>query len=232
MEATRIERDALKSNLENTEKDSSYLIEENDNLKKELEKSLRTIETLKRENNELLEKLGILIDRIDSVRKINTEAKKNNRSSVIHNTNHKNYEKEETEYIKEDIKDIPTPDNDKLTNKKENTNITDYEDDPFSDKESVKEAEEYKTEKIQEVKIYANVKASEDEDPFSNASDSSWDNDIKNDNTEDMPDNIDNDVKEEIKEKEDNYEFDISEDDRYMFGDEEEEEFFFDNESK
>ncbi|ELV06702.1 hypothetical protein H263_02519, partial [Brachyspira hampsonii 30599] len=120
---------------------------------------------------------------------------------------------------------------------------------PFkSDAQLSDEYEEYKAEnhinksndakevnEIKEVREVSNVKVTEDEDPFSNASDASWDNDIKNEEIENKTDIAAEENIEEIDDKngkEDNYEFDINEDDQYMFGDDDEEEFFFDNESK
>ena len=83
----------------------------------------------------------------------------------------------------------------------------------------------------------ASVRVSEDEDPFSSASDSSWDNDIQFDSereeykSEELQENINEDMNNN-DENEDDYRFDMDEEDNYMFGDDEEEEFFFDNESR
>lgn len=98
------------------------------------------------------------------------------------------------------------------------------------------EAKEVVKEKI-EVSV-SNVKVTEEEDPFSNASDASWDEEIENvkeeskEEADNSSDNNNADNNDSNENKEDNYEFDINEDDQYMFGDDDEEEFFFDNESK
>ena len=77
----------------------------------------------------------------------------------------------------------------------------------------------------------ASIKVSEDEDPFSSASDSSWDNDIK-DNEEDKYKLEENEESIDDNENDNDYNFESDEEDEYMFGNDDEEEFFFDNESK
>ena len=105
----------------------------------------------------------------------------------------------------------------------------------FNNNEEVKNETQNILENKNSFNNVASIKVSEDEDPFSSASDSSWDNDIK-DNEENN--NAEDQYKEETEENIDDnendndYNFESDEEDEYMFGDDDEEEFFFDSESK
>ena len=127
---------------------------------------------------------------------------------------------------------------DNVENYKEEEEEDFIEDNIFDNKEnSDNEISNYSYEKNSNI---ASVKVSEDEDPFSSASDSSWDNDIKIEDEhkeyefEEDKENIDEEMDDinNNDENEDDYLFEENGEDNYMFGDDEEEEFFFDNESR
>lgn len=219
-EALRQEKKSLKESLEKSEKDMYALIDENDSVKRENEELKNKLK-----NYEQDERIKLLINKIDGAIS-NIEGSP---TSVPHT-------------IEENI-------NKENTNKKEDKQPEEIKEN-ISQIETQKPTQEYHAtnEKNNEENKNIQIHISEEEDPFSNASDASWDEDIKeniknedNDapktqneitaNTDDINDK-NKPSKEENSEK---YEFNITEEeDEYIFGDDSEEDdgFFFDEESK
>lgn len=206
-ETLQNEKKNLKDLLEKSEKDMYVLIDEHDAIKnenEELKNKLRNYEQDGRIKS-LINKIDGAMSGIDSIKETAQHSQTNNIAK--------------TEIIKEIVKEEkPEPPVQK-----------------FIPKEPVKEtpketAYNYginkETANIPQKNTEIPIHISEEEDPFSNASDSSWDADIKNSepvNTEKTSENTQK------------YEFEMTEEeDEYIFGEDGEEDggFFFDEEQK
>ena len=226
LEATKIERDGLKTNIEKFEKDCLNLMEENDNLKKELQTISSNIDNIKKENEEVQSSVFSLISKIDKAMIDDNISDKLNVHNNITNLDLKKFTEnvEKGFDTKDTIEDTCIEDKEaQLEELKANIVEESFTNTQLDDTKK----EEYNN--IQKnYNNVANIKVNEDDDPFSSAYDANWDSDIDGDKTEIIEE------EKEVSHQDNNssYDFDVNEEDQYMFGDDDEEDFFFDDDSK
>lgn len=220
------ENKQLKKSLEKTEQDMYVLIENQDELKnrnKELNEKLVSIA-----NGSIVKNLIHNIDEIINYSEESGKLSVSSKGSSLNKLNeNKTAEEKNTEALK-------------INTANQNTNNNSYNYGINMPEPKINTSQN--TEIKQEQKIGQSPSATqkvihidENEDPFSSATDGSWDKEIVTDKTkakgisESVIKEVKTEIKKEtVKENENTFEFSIDDDDEYIFGDDEESGFAFD----